>query len=98
MPGPDPDGDFSHLDLFWKSSTAKCKQSRKPLEYIKDNFLAQVRESSTRGEALLDLLFTSTEDLTGEVRSGGSLDRSDYAVVEFSVLRGTGWAKVEAQP
>ncbi|KAK4815971.1 hypothetical protein QYF61_010839 [Mycteria americana] len=61
-------GDFSHLDICWKSSTVNCKQSRKLLECVEDNFLVQVMESLTRGEALLDLLLTNTEELIGEVK------------------------------
>ncbi|KAK4811350.1 hypothetical protein QYF61_027579 [Mycteria americana] len=34
-------GDFNHLDICWKSSTANCKQSRKLLGCIEDNFLVQ---------------------------------------------------------
>lgn len=34
--------DFSHADICWKSSTMNCKQCRKLLECIEDNFLVQV--------------------------------------------------------
>lgn len=34
----------SHHDICWKSSSARCKQSRRLLESIKDNFLTQVTE------------------------------------------------------
>jgi len=56
--------DFNHLDICWKSSTLNCKQSRKLLECIEDNFLVQVIESLTRGEALLDLLLTNAEEIS----------------------------------
>ena len=52
-----------------------------------------MRESLARGEALLDLLFTSAEELIGEVKTGGSLGCSDHALVEFSILRDTGCVK-----
>ncbi|KAK4810454.1 LOW QUALITY PROTEIN: hypothetical protein QYF61_004234 [Mycteria americana] len=84
-------GDVNHPDICWKSGTANCKQSRKLLECVQDNFLVQVMESPTRGEALLDLLLAKVEELTGEVKIGGSLGCSDRALVEFSILRGTGW-------
>ncbi|GAB0203576.1 mitochondrial enolase superfamily member 1 [Grus japonensis] len=63
-------GDFNHPDICWKSSTANCKQSRKLLECIKDNFRVEVMESPTRGEALLDLLLTNAEEFIGEVKIG----------------------------
>ena len=31
-------GDFNHPDICWKSSTASCRQSRRRLECIEDNF------------------------------------------------------------
>ena len=35
-------GDFSHPDICWKSSTMNCKQSRKLLECVEDNFPVRV--------------------------------------------------------
>ncbi|GAB0207927.1 hypothetical protein GRJ2_003258400 [Grus japonensis] len=46
-------GDFNHPDICWKSDTVNCKQSRNLLECVEDNFLVQVMETPTRGEALL---------------------------------------------
>jgi len=71
----------------------QCKQKEvhKILENV--DMLVQVRESQTRGEVLRDLLFTSAEERIGEVKTGGSLGCSNHALMEFSILRGTGWAK-----
>ncbi|GAB0201705.1 hypothetical protein GRJ2_002636100 [Grus japonensis] len=35
-------GDFNRSDICWKSTTASCRQSRRLLECIEDNFLSQV--------------------------------------------------------
>ena len=43
---------FSHPDTLWKSSTTNCKQSRKLLECIGDNFLVYVIERLTIGDGL----------------------------------------------
>jgi len=52
------------------------------LEYIEDKFFIQmIEDSPTR--ALLDLLLPNTEELTGEVKTGGSLACSDHAPVEL---------------
>jgi len=40
-------GDFNHPDICWKSSTASCRQSRRFLERIMDNFLSQVIDTPT---------------------------------------------------
>ncbi|KAK4815649.1 hypothetical protein QYF61_005211 [Mycteria americana] len=87
-------GDFNHPDICWKSSTASCRQSRSLLECIKDNFLRQVIDNSTRGDmllgdALLDLLVTNTSELISDIKIGSSLGCSNHALVELAVLRDT---------
>ena len=57
-------GDSNHPDICWKCSTASCKQSGRLLECIEDNFLMQLTDSPTRGEALPDRLLTNTDELT----------------------------------
>ena len=42
---------------------------------------------------LLDLVLTSAEELIKEVKIGGSLSCSDYALVEFVISRYMGLAK-----
>ena len=69
------------------------KQSRRPLDSIDDNFHVQVLDRPTRGEALLDLLLTSAEEITKDVNVGGSLGCSDRALVEFVISRDVDLAK-----
>ncbi|XP_009959602.1 PREDICTED: TBC1 domain family member 4-like [Leptosomus discolor] len=71
-------GDFNHPDIYWKSSTASCRQSRRLLECIGDNFLSQVMDSPTRGDAIRDLMVTNTSALIGDVKIGGSLGCSGH--------------------
>ena len=35
-------GNFNHPDICQKSSTVSCRQSRRQMEFIKDNFLSQL--------------------------------------------------------
>ncbi|KAK4823256.1 hypothetical protein QYF61_000223 [Mycteria americana] len=84
---------FNHPDIFRKHSTISCRQSRSPLECIEDNFLSQVINSPTRGDAILDLLVTNATELIGDIKTGGSLGCSDHALVEFAVLRDMGQVK-----
>ena len=86
-------GDFNHPDICWKSSMASCRQSRRLQECIEDNFLGQVIDSPTRGDAILDLMVTNASELIDDVKTGGSLGCSDHALVEFAVLRDMGQAK-----
>ena len=85
--------DCSHPDICWKSGTTSCKQSRRLLERVKDNFLIQVIDSLTRREALLDLFLTTMEQLIRDVKIGGSLGCSCDALVEFTILRDMGHMK-----
>ena len=66
-------GNFSPAGICWKSSTASCKQPRRVVECVEHNFLFQVTDSPARGEALLDLLLPSMEELIREVKTDGSL-------------------------
>jgi len=45
-----------------------CKQSRRLLECINDNFLVHILDRLTRGEALLDLVLTSVDEVIKEVK------------------------------
>ena len=83
-------GDFNHLNICWKDHKASCKRSKRLLESIDDNFLVQVLDRLTRGEVLLDTLFTNAEEI---IKGGGSLDCSDHVLVEFAVSGNVGLAK-----
>lgn len=87
-------GDFDHTNVFWKSSTASCRQSRNLLECIENNFLSYAIVSPTRGYLLLDLLFTNTSELIRDIKIGGRLGCTDHALVEVAGLRDMGQSKL----
>ena len=86
-------GDFNHPNICWDSGMVGGRQSRRFLESVKDNFLVQVIDGQTRGEALLDLVLINTEESIREVKTGGSLGCSDHALVEFVILNNVGLVK-----
>lgn len=86
-------GDFNHPDICWKDHMASCKRSRRLVESVDDNFLVQVVDRPTRGEALLDLLLTNAEEIIKDVNVEGSLGCSNHALVEFVISRDVGLAK-----
>jgi len=69
---------------------ASCRQSRRFLECIEDNFLSQIIDIPTRVDAILDLMLTNASELIGDVKTGGSLGCSDHALVELTLLSDTG--------
>ena len=80
-------------NICWKSSTVSCRQSRRLLECIDNNFLSQIIDSPTRGDVILDQMVTNASELIGHIKTGGSLGCSDHVLVEFAVLRDVGQAK-----
>ena len=55
--------------------------------------LLQVSDRPIRGEALLDLMLTSVEEIMTEVKIRGSLGCSDHALAEFMISRKMGLTK-----
>lgn len=56
-------GDFIYPGICWNDNTAELKQSRRFLECIGDNFLAQVTEESTSKGSLLDQILMNKDEL-----------------------------------
>ena len=73
------------------------RQSRRFLKSVEDNFLVQVVDGPTQGEALLDLVLTNVEESIREVKIGGSLGCSDHALVKFVILKNARLAKSRAR-
>lgn len=69
-------GNFNHTATCWKSSKTNCKPARKLLACTEDNFLIQVIESPTRGQALLDLLHSGPVNSKHEYRLGNEWTES----------------------
>jgi len=70
-----------------------CRQSRRLLECIEDNFLSQVVGSPTKGNVILDLLLTSANELIVDIRIGDCPGCSDHAMVEVMLQRDMGQVK-----
>ncbi|KAK4825453.1 hypothetical protein QYF61_027608 [Mycteria americana] len=79
--------DFNHPNRCRRNNTEGHKQSRRYLECIDDNFLAQVTEKPTRKGALLDLILTNKEGLVRDVKVEGSLGSSRICLEETCGIR-----------
>ena len=53
---------------------------------MEDSFLTQLVGEPSRGGALLDLLFTNSEGLVGDMKVGDCFGQSNHEMVEFSIL------------
>jgi len=72
-------GDFNcHVD--WEAGSADGEGNRL-LQWALDNFLFQEVKEPTRGENILDLIFSTDEDLVTQVVVGECLGTSDHNVV-----------------
>ena len=86
-------GGFNHPGVCWENNTASCMWSRRLLECIENNFPIQLLDKLSRREALLDLVLTSADKPTEEVKTGSTLGCSNHILVEFMVSRNMGTAK-----
>ena len=80
-------GNFNHPCIWWKGNRAGCKQSRRFLESVADNFFMEAIDEPTRRGALLDLSLTNKEELIRELKADGNLGCSVQELVEFKILR-----------
>lgn len=55
---------------------------------MEDKFLMQAIHEHTRGEALLDMLLTSEEELLDDAKFKGNLAYSNQETVDLKILRG----------
>ena len=79
-------GNFIFPDTCWKCNITHKKQPSKFLEHMEDKFLAQLARETSRGGALLDLLFTNRQGLAGGAKIRSYLGQSNHEMVEFSTL------------
>ena len=61
--------------------------SRRFLECVEDDFLAQQVRGPTREGVMLDLLFCDRKGLVGDVMGGGCLGHRDHEITEVLILR-----------
>jgi len=86
-------GNFDHINICWKSNAVICRQSRRLLECIEENFLSWIIDSPIRGNAIPNLLVVNASELIRVIKTRGSLGCSDHALIESAVLRNMGQVK-----
>jgi len=76
---------LNHSDMCCESNTMNCRESERLLCSIKSNFLVQLLDRTTRGDALQDLVLTRAKEVIKEVMTGDNLGCSNHAMVEFVI-------------
>ncbi|CAM4513742.1 unnamed protein product [Caretta caretta] len=78
-------GDFNFPDIDWRTSASNNNRAQIFLDAIADGFLQQVVAEPTRGDAILDLVLVSNEDLIEEMVVGDNLGSSDHELIQFKL-------------
>ena len=76
-------GDFN-CSVDWDLDVAASGEGERLLDFKHDNFLFQMVREPTRGVRILDLVFSTDEDLISEVEVGDGLSGCDHLMVSFS--------------
>ena len=80
-------GDLNCRNINWDNREGDAEGERL-LGFAADNFLQQKVREPTRGNNILDLVFTSDGDLVQNARTREHLASSDHLIVEFEVSIG----------
>ena len=75
-------GDFNHRTIDWDIAEAEARDQAF-LDTVQDCFLTQHVRQPTRGDNILDLIFSSEEKMVEEVRILPPLANSDHNAISF---------------
>ena len=81
-------GDFNYPDINWVHQTVEDNATVDCREFFNccnDCFLSQHVSEYTRGNALLDLVFSREPDLVSNVKVTGNFGNSDHNMVAFNI-------------
>ena len=78
-------GDFNHGHIQWKSLESVGRDDQQFLLLIHDCFLTQHVLEPTRGGNVLDLVFSTQNELVDNIKIGEPLGSSDHNQIHFSI-------------
>ena len=78
---------FNHLAIRWENSVAGHDHHKRFLEWFEGNFMVEVMNEPTRGDALLDPQLKHREEQAENEKAGGSLVCRECKTVALKVLR-----------
>ena len=78
-------GDFNYPELKWDHAVIG-DASHPFFKCVNDNFLIQCVENSTRGKNVLDLVFTSEENMVEDLIVGEPFVSSDHQIIRWNFI------------
>ena len=76
-------GDFN-CPINWSDRTSDA-QGKRLLDFTNEEYLTQWVDEPTRGNNILDLVFTSEDNLISKLKVGEKLGKSDHSIVRFNI-------------
>ena len=77
-------GDFNYRNVDWDLMIGN-RESEEFLKVMQDNFLKQLVIEPTRGNNILDLIITNSDDIIEQVDVGGYLGNSDHREIRCKI-------------
>ena len=77
-------GDFNCPKVDWKHRTADL-EGRQLIDFASDELLTQWVNEATRGNNILDLVFSSEDDMISNLKIEEKLGKSDHNIVKFEI-------------
>ena len=78
-------GDFNFADINWEKQEASGHE-KVFLDVVNDNFLYQHVDQPTKGINILDLVFSTEENMVEELEVGESFGSSDHQIIRFKLI------------
>ena len=79
-------GDFNYNDINWNTLSGHSSNSQEFVETINDLFLTQHVKKATKGQNILDLIFSSEPDMVDDLEIRSSVANSDHNVIMFKLI------------
>ena len=82
-------GDFNYAGIDWETSNGSNKDDSKFIETLRDNYLYQHVREATRGNKVLDLVLSQTENDVVSIEASHSLGKSDHRILTWDYVVST---------
>ena len=85
-------GDFNCPKINWKNRSGDA-EGRRLINFSSEELLSQWVDEPTRGNSILDLVFSSEDNVITNLEVGEKLGKSDHSIVKFDIK--TNFSKIK---